>query len=257
MNFTNLKTFLEEGILILTIARPEKLNALNQQTMDELNSCMDWIYSDNQIKAVVITGEGEKAFVAGADISEFLQIDKEVGRKLSQKGQDVFSKIENCPKPFIAAVNGFALGGGCELALACHMRIASENALFAQPEVNLGIIPGYGGTQRLTALIGKGRAIELMLTSDKIDAKAAKEMGLVNHVVPLPDLIPKAKEVLLKITSKPPIAVAMIINAANKAGSEKGYTTEVENFANCTGSQDFIEGVTAFLEKRKGVFTGK
>ena len=257
MDFTNIKTLLEEGILKVTISRPEKLNSLNQQTMDELSACLDWIYTNEEVKAVIITGEGEKAFVAGADISEFLQMDKEIGRKLSQKGQNVFFKIENSPKPIIAAVNGFALGGGCELALACHMRIASENALFAQPEVNLGIIPGYGGTQRLTALIGKGRALELMLTSDKMDAKAAKEIGLVNHVVPLPELISKSKEVLFKIISKPPVAVAMIINAANQAGSEKGYETEVNNFSKCTGSQDFVEGVTAFLEKRKGVFSGK
>lgn len=257
MNFKNLKTELSEGILILTISRPEKLNALNQQTMDELDSCFDWIYINQEIKGIILTGEGEKAFVAGADISEFLQMNEEVGRQLSQKGQDLFFKIENCSKPVLAAVNGFALGGGCELALACHMRIASENAFFAQPEINLGIIPGYGGTQRLTALIGKGRAIELMLTSDKIDANTAFSTGLVNHVYPLGELRIKAKELMLKIISKPPVAISMIINAANKAGSPEGYAAEVTNFSKCTATEDFREGVTAFLEKRKGVFKGK
>ncbi len=257
MEFSNLKTHISEGILTLTISRPEKLNALNQQTMDELNSCFDWIYSNSEIKGVIITGEGEKAFVAGADISEFLQMNGEIGRELSQKGQDLFFKIENCPKPVIAAVNGFALGGGCELALACHIRIASENAIFAQPEINLGIIPGYGGTQRLTSLIGKGRAIELMLTSDKIDAATAFSMGLANHIYSLSDLLLKCKELMRKIIEKPPVAISMVINAANNAGSAEGYPIEVKNFSKCTGTEDFREGVTAFLEKRKGVFIGK
>ena len=257
MNFQNLKTDISEGILLLTISRPEKLNALNQQTMDELNSCFDWIYTNAEIKGIIITGEGEKAFVAGADISEFHQMNGEIGKKLSRKGQDLFFKIENCPKPVIAAVNGFALGGGCELALACHFRIASENAVFAQPEINLGIIPGYGGTQRLTALIGKGRALELMLTSDKIDANTAFSMGLVNHVFPLIQVVEESRKTMLKIISKPLVAVAMTIHAANQAGTVHGYVSEAENFSRCTATEDFKEGVTAFLEKRKGVFKGK
>lgn len=257
MHYQNLKTELSEGLLLLTISRPEKLNALNQQTMDELSTCFDWIEDTKEIRAVLLTGEGEKAFVAGADISEFLQMDATLGAILSRKGQDAFFKIENCSKPVLAAVNGFALGGGCELAMACHMRVASENALFAQPEISLGIIPGYGGTQRLTALVGKGKALELMLTADKIDAKTALSIGLVNHVVPLQDLISFSTTILQKIVAKPPIAVSMAIRSANKQGTTTGYQTEVQSFSSCTASNDFREGVTAFLEKRKAIFKGE
>jgi enoyl-CoA hydratase len=256
MIFQNLKSELSEGILTLTISRPEKLNALNQQTMDELSTCFDWIENTKEIRAVLLTGEGEKAFVAGADISEFLQMDGPLGAVLSKKGQDIYFKIENCSKPVLAAVNGFALGGGCELAMACHIRVASENAMFAQPEISLGIIPGYGGTQRLTVLVGKGKALELMLTADKIDAKTALSIGLVNHVVPLIDLILFSKSILQKIVAKPPIAVSMTIQSANKAQSDIGYQTEVNGFSTCTASNDFKEGVTAFLEKRKANFQG-
>ncbi len=258
MNFRHLKTDLKETILLLKIARPDKLNALNQETMDELSTCFDWVYSDDSIRAVLLTGEGEKAFVAGADISEFLAMqDVETGKKLSKKGQDVFFKIEHCPKPVLAAVNGYALGGGCELALACHMRVAAENAQFAQPEINLGIIPGYGATQRLTQLIGKGKALEWMLTADRIDAKTALENGLVNHVVPLEQLLPFCISLLAKIVNKPAVAVAMTIQAANKAGTPNGFEEEVNSFAQCVTTVDFKEGVAAFLEKRKPVFQGK
>jgi enoyl-CoA hydratase len=256
MNYQNLKTEISEGILFLTISRSEKLNALNQQTMDELSSCLDWIESNKEIRAVLVTGDGDKAFVAGADITEFLLMDGTSGAVLSKKGQDIFSKIEHCSKPVLAAVNGFALGGGCELAMACHLRIASENAQFAQPEINLGIIPGYGGTQRLTALVGKGKALELMLTADKIDAKTALEIGLVNHVVSQSELISFSKSILQKIVAKPSIAVAMTIRSANKQGTITGYQSEVQAFTTCTASNDFREGVTAFLEKRKPNFKG-
>lgn len=258
MNFQNLKTELKEGILVVKVARPEKLNALNQQTMDEISNCFDWISSNHEIRAVLLTGEGEKAFVAGADINEFLDMtDEATGGKLSKKGQDVFFKVENCTKPVLAAVNGYALGGGCELALACHMRVASENAQFAQPEINLGLIPGYGGTQRLTSLVGKGKALELMLTADRIDAKTSLQMGLVNHVVPLDQLESFSLALLAKIVAKPPVAVSMTIKSVNKAHSENGYQEEVINFAKCVITQDFKEGVSAFLEKRKPSFQGK
>lgn len=258
MNFQNLKTELKDGILLLKVSRPEKLNALNQKTMDELSTCFDWINTNQEIRAVLLTGEGEKAFVAGADINEFLTMqDEATGQRLSKRGQDIFFKIENNSKPVLAAVNGFALGGGCELALACHMRVASENAQFAQPEISLGIIPGYGGTQRLTQLVGKGKALELMLTADRVDAKTALQIGLVNHVVPQDQLIGFCTALLEKIVAKPAVAVARTIQATNDAGKAKGYESEVNNFAVCVTTQDFKEGVTAFLEKRKPNFQGK
>jgi enoyl-CoA hydratase len=257
MNFQNLKTELSNGILLLRIVRPEKLNALNQQTMDELSACFDWIYGNVEIKAVLLTGEGEKAFVAGADIGEFASMNTfELGHKLSKKGQDIFFKIEDCPKPVLAAVNGFALGGGCELAMACHMRVASENAQFAQPEINLGIIPGYGGTQRLTALVGKGKALELMLTADKVGAQTALQIGLVNHVVPQNELLEFSMGILAKIVVKPPLAVASTIAACNDAGKHNGYDSEVDQFAKCVVTEDFKEGISAFFEKRTPIFRG-
>jgi len=204
MNFSTIKTALEENIFTITINRPDKLNALNQTVLNELNAVMAQVYSDKNIKAVIITGAGEKAFVAGADISEFLAVKDDEGSSLSKKGQDIFFKIENCPKPVVAAVNGFALGGGCELAMSCHFRLASNNAKFGQPEVNLGLIPGYGGTQRLTMLVGKGKAMELMMTGNMITADEAKFLGLVNYVESAENLIPKTKEILKTILSKLP-----------------------------------------------------
>ncbi len=194
--YTTLLTYLQDNIFTITINRPDKLNAINKQLMDDLNAVMDEVNSNKEIRSVIITGSGTKAFVAGADISEFTGLNQQNGMALSKYGQDVFLKIEKCSKPVIAAVNGFALGGGCELAMACHFRIASENAKFGQPEVNLGLIPGYGGTQRLPMLIGKGRAIELLLTGSMIDANTSLHFGLVNYVVPQEELLNKAIAIL-------------------------------------------------------------
>jgi len=259
MAYQTLLTELAEGILTVTINRPDKLNALNQQVLEELNQILDDIYQDNTIKGVILTGSGPKAFVAGADIAGFLSVSVTEGTLLAKKGQDIFFKIENCPKPFVAAVNGFALGGGCELAMSCHYRIASENAKFGQPEVNLGLIPGYGGTQRLTQLVGKGRAMELMMTADMIDAATAHQIGLVNHVVPSEELNDFTRKSMEKILSKSPVAIGKVIAAVNAAfdNTKNGYNEEIKLFGECFGTDDMKEGVTAFLEKRKATFSGK
>ena len=218
--YTTLLTSFDNGIFIITINRPDKLNALNKTVMDELSAAIDEVYNNPEIKSAIITGAGPKAFVAGADISEFIGLSKEQGMAMAKKGQDLFFKIENCPKPIIAAVNGFALGGGCELAMSCHFRLASENAKFGQPEVNLGLIPGYGGTQRLTQLIGKGRSIELLISANMIDAATALQYGLVNYVTTPDELLNKAKAILTIINSKAPLAVAGCIKAANAVFDE-------------------------------------
>ena len=256
--YKTLITNLENGIFTITINRPDKMNALNKDVMSDLNNAMDEVYKNAEIKSVIITGSGEKAFVAGADISEFSGLTQQEGMTLAKRGQDIFFKIENCQKPVIAAVNGFALGGGCELAMACHMRIASENAKFGQPEVNLGLIPGYGGTQRLPMLIGKGKALEFLLTGNMIDAANALQLGLVNYVVPQDQLLNKAKEILTTINSKAPVAIAKCINAANRAGTGiKGYEQEIFGFSECFITEDVKEGTAAFLEKRKPNFKGR
>lgn len=258
--YHTLLTELQNGTFIITVNRPDKLNALNKDVIADLSKAIDEVYNNDEIKTAIITGAGEKAFVAGADISEFLSLDKTGGEALAKKGQqDVFDKIENAPKPIIAAVNGFALGGGCELAMACHFRIASENAKFGQPEVNLGLIPGYGGTQRLTQLVGKGKAMELMMTGDMIGADEAKTLGLVNHVFPLAELLTKTKDILQKIQTKAPIAVSKVIACINAAakGESNGFAGEIIHFGECFATQDMREGTTAFLEKRKATFTGK
>ncbi len=256
--YNTLLTNLEDGIFTITINRPDKMNALNQEVMNDLNNVMDEVYKNTEIKSVIITGSGNKAFVAGADISEFSGLSQQQGMALAKKGQDIFFKVENCPKPVIAAVNGFALGGGCELAMACHMRVASDNAKFGQPEVNLGLIPGYGGTQRLTLLIGKGKAIEFLLTGNMMEAATALQLGLVNYVVPQDQLIEKATSILQIINSKAPIAVAKCINAANHAYTGiKGYEQEIFGFSECFTTEDVKEGTSAFLEKRKPAFKGK
>jgi enoyl-CoA hydratase len=258
--YQTLLTELEKGTLIITINRPDKMNALNKDVILELGKVLDDVYNNEDIKTVIVTGAGEKAFVAGADISEFLSLGVNEGASLAKKGQDmVFDRIENCPKPIVAAVNGFSLGGGCELAMACHFRVASVNAKFGQPEVNLGLIPGYGGTQRLTQLVGKGKAMEMMMSADMIGADEAKAIGLVNHVVTLEELLPKAKEILQKIQMKAPVAVSKIIACVNEAarGDRDGFRNEIERFGACFGTEDMKEGTNAFIEKRKPVFKGK
>jgi enoyl-CoA hydratase len=257
--YQTLLTTKEEGIFTISINRPEKLNALNKEVFDELNKALDEIQSDGAIRSAIITGSGPKAFVAGADISEFAGLNKEQAMKLAQKGQNTFARIENSSKPIVAAVNGFALGGGCELAMACHFRVASENAKFGQPEVNLGLIPGYGGTQRLVQLAGKGKAIELLISAQLIDAQEAKQLGLVNHVTTPENLLTQTKQLLTLINSKAPLAVAGCIRAANAVFDEtkNGYETEIEEFGNAFATEDMKEGTAAFLEKRKAVFTGK
>lgn len=259
MSYQALQTDLSEGIFTIIINRPDKLNALNKVVIDELNMVIDEIYDNNEIKSAIITGAGQKAFVAGADISEFVGLSKVQGMSLAKKGQDTFFKIENCPKPVIAAVNGFALGGGCELAMSCHFRIASDNAKFGQPEVNLGLIPGYGGTQRLTQLIGKGRAIELLITANMIDANTALQYGLVNYVVPQGELLNKVKSILELINSKAPLAVGSCIKTANAVFDEStnGFEIEINEFGKCFVTGDMKEGTSAFLEKRKANFKGK
>ena len=257
--YKTITTSLDNGILTITINRPDKLNALNREVMNDLEVVTAEIETDSNIKAVVITGAGEKAFVAGADISEFVGLDHGQGMDLARKGQSIFAAIENCSKPVVAAVNGFALGGGCELAMACHFRIASENAKFGQPEVNLGLIPGYGGTQRLVQLIGKGRALELLMTGGMIDAQTAHAYGLVNYVVPQQELLGKALSLLQTITAKAPLAISRCIKAANAVfdNAANGYVVEVEAFGECFATEDMKEGTTAFLEKRKPSFSGK
>jgi len=258
--YQTLLTDLQDGILIITINRPDKLNALNKNVIEELGKVIDEVNSNNDIRGAILTGAGEKAFVAGADISEFTALDGKGGAALAKKGQDnVFNKIENSAKPVIAAVNGFALGGGCELAMACHFRLASENAKFGQPEVNLGLIPGYGGTQRLTQLIGKGKAMELMMTADMIGAAEAKELGLVNYVLSQAELLTKTTELLQKIKTKAPVAIAKVIACVNDAanGRTEGYENEIKRFGECFETEDMREGTGAFLEKRKAIFKGK
>lgn len=253
-------TELSNGNLTITINRPDKLNALNSAVINELSEVLKDVYVNKDIKAAIITGAGSKAFVAGADISEFLSLTGERGAQLAQKGQSmVFDPIENCPKPIIAAVNGFALGGGCELAMACHFRVASSNAKFGQPEVNLGLIPGYGGTQRLTQLIGKGKAMELIMTGAIIDANEALRLGLVNYVTEPDALLAKVHELLEGINSKAPLAIGKVIKLVNIAaiGHTEGLQKEIMDFGELFETEDLKEGATAFLEKRKPVFKGK
>ncbi len=260
MNYQNLIVEIKDKTAIVTVNRPDKLNALNLLTMEELRIVFAMLKNDDNIAVVILTGAGEKAFIAGADISELNQLDMIAGREFSERGQQVFNLIENLDKPVIAAVNGFALGGGCELALACHIRIASQNAKFGQPEVNLGIIPGYGGTQRLTRLINSGRAMELILTGDMVDVNEALRLGLVNHVYPQNELMDKALEMANKIASKaiPAVRLAVkCVNIVDEISSKEGQMYEAAMFALCCGTEDFKEGTKAFLEKRKPEFKNK
>ena len=256
MDFKNILHKIENGILFVTINRPDKLNALNKLTLDEIRASVNTAYDDASVAGVIITGTGEKAFVAGADISEFLSYSEENGKNLAAHGQEIFNYIENCPKPVLAAVNGFALGGGCELAMACHLRIASSNAKFGQPEVNLGLIPGYGGTQRMIRYIGRTKATELLMTADMISAEEALRLGLVNYVVSPEELLGKCIALMEKIKTKSPKAIGEIIHCVNAYFSEGagGMNVEIERFGTCFGTDDFKEGVGAFLEKRKPVF---
>ena len=260
MSYTTILTERKDNVQLITINRADKLNALNKDVINELSKAIDEIITDPIIQVAIITGSGAKAFVAGADISEFLELDAAGGRDLAARGQEmVFTKIENSPKPFIAAVNGFALGGGCELAMACHIRIATSNAKFGQPEVNLGLIPGYGGTQRLTHLIGKGKAMELMLTGNMIDAQEAQALGLVNHVVATEELEAKAMEMAKLISTKAPLAIQKVMKLVNSAaaGNPGGLSQEVEAFGSLFGTEDSKEGAAAFFEKRKASFKGR
>lgn len=250
----------QDNLAIVTINRPTKLNALNKATIEELHNAFNDLNTDSTTKVIILTGSGEKAFVAGADISEFAHFSVSEGEQLAAKGQELlFDFVQNLQTPVIAAVNGFALGGGLELAMSCHFRIASTNAKMGLPEVTLGVIPGYGGTQRLAQLIGKGRAMELIMTANMIDAETAKSYGLVNHVVPQEELLDLAKSIATKISNNSSVAIAKAIDAinANYQDGVNGFATEVKNFGYCFGTEDFKEGTTAFLEKRKAIFTGK
>jgi len=260
MAFENILTEQKERIQYIIINRESKLNALNKATLDELHVAIAEAFSNERIGGIIITGAGQKAFVAGADISEFASLDTKGGGNLAREGQaNVFDLVENGPKPVIAAVNGFALGGGLELAMACHIRVASDNAKMGLPEVTLGLIPGYGGTQRLTRLVGRGKALEMIMTADMITAEDAYRVGLVNHVVSQDELLPKAEELLNKMLSRAPLALASAIKAVNAASTPgvNGFEIEIEEFGKCFGTEDLKEGVSAFLEKRKPAFKGK
>ncbi len=265
MSYSTLLVQMENGICTITINRPDKLNALNKEVFNDLDKAIDEVNNNPAIKTAIITGAGPKAFVAGADISEFGGLSREQAMALAKRGQDVFFKIENSRKPIVAAVNGFALGGGCELAMACHFRLCSENAKFGQPEVNLGLIPGYGGTQRLTQLVGKGKSMELQMTAHLIDANEAQQLGLVNHVTTADTLLQRTKDILTIIQSKAPIAVGKVIECVNVAvvsdsaytNGKSGYDKEIEAFGDCFVTEDMKEGTSAFLEKRKAEFKGR
>jgi enoyl-CoA hydratase len=278
--YKTLLTDLTDNILTVTINRPDKLNALNKTVISELGEVVEEIYNNKDIKSAILTGAGQKAFVAGADISEFQGLSKEAGQALSAKGSDIFFRIASSRKPIVAAINGFALGGGCELAMACHFRLCVPTAKFGQPEVNLGLIPGYGGTQRLTKLVGRGRAMEIMLTGRIVEATEANMMGLVNYIVEEPnELLTETRKILSIINEKAPLAVARVIECVNIAAGDgivhsdtwepdpfggddtadapaNGFVREQQAFGECFGTADMQEGAAAFLEKRKPRFRG-
>ncbi len=258
MNYENITVEKRGNIDIVTINRERAMNALNKGVFTDLDTYFTAVRDDAGVAGVVVTGAGEKAFAAGADIKEFGGLEASSASALAKRGQDVFFKIEDLNKPVIAAVNGFSLGGGNELAMSCHMRVASEKARFGQPEVNLGIITGYGGSQRLVQYIGKGKAMELLLTGDMIKADEALRLGLVNHVVPAGEEINKSIEILEKIATKGPVAVAKMITTVNDfyRKDENGFDTEVARFGECAATEDFVEGAKAFVEKRPANFKG-
>ncbi|MEO1030133.1 MAG: enoyl-CoA hydratase-related protein [Bacteroidota bacterium] len=260
MAHENILSDYQNGITTITINRPKKLNALNKATIQELHDAFDAANKDVDTKVIIITGSGEKAFVAGADISEFADFSVEEGGQLAAQGQALlFDFVENLDTPVIAAVNGFALGGGLELAMSCHFRIASANARMGLPETSLGVIPGYGGTQRLPQLVGKGRAMEMIMTAGMIDANQALSYGLVNHVVEQAELLPLCEKIAGKIIRNSSVAIAEAIRSVNASYKDgiNGFAIEIESFGNCFGTEDFAEGTSAFLEKRKADFPGK
>ncbi|HMI06039.1 MAG TPA: enoyl-CoA hydratase-related protein [Flavobacterium sp.] len=260
MSYENILTATENGIATITINRPTKLNALNKATIQELHDAFESLANDTSVKVILLTGSGEKAFVAGADISEFAHFSIEEGAQLAAQGQELlFDFVANLSKPVIAAVNGFALGGGLELAMSCHFRVASDNAKMGLPEVSLGVIPGYGGTQRLPQLVGKGRAMEMIMTAGMVSAEEAKQYGLVNHVVAQTELLDFCNGIAQKIMRNSPVAIGQAIKAvnANFEDGVNGFKTEIKAFGKCFGTEDFKEGTTAFLEKRKAAFEGK
>ncbi len=260
IHYENILVSNNNGLSVITINRPTKLNALNRATIKELHQAFKEADKDSDIKVIIVIGSGEKAFVAGADISEFTNFNVSEGKKLAAKGQKLlFDFIENLSTPVIAAVNGFALGGGLELAMACHFRVASDNAKMGLPEVSLGLIPGYGGTQRLPNLVGKGRAMEMIMTAGMIDAKQALSYGLVNHITPQEELLPFCEKLAQRISRNSSVAIAAAIRSinANFIDGVNGFEVEIEEFGNCFGTEDFVEGTTAFLQKRKADFPGK
>lgn len=257
--FKYLKRKTSEGILTLSINNPDRLNVLNTATLDELGKAIKEAYDNDDVKGIIITGEGDKAFVAGADVAEIAGLNETNARKFSENGQEIFTLIEESNKPVIAAVNGYALGGGCELAMACHLRVASVNAQFGQPEARMGIIPGYGGTQRLTQLVGKGKAMELLMTGNSITAEEAKNIGLVNYVTTHDDLYQHTRDFMKRILENAPLSLGMIIDCINAMynPSENGFQTEANLFGNCCKKNDFKEGTQAFLKKRPPMFKGQ
>ncbi len=257
MEYKNILLECSNAIARITINRPKQLNALNSATIAELNTAVTTIDNDESIRCIIITGAENKAFVAGADIKEFAAFSKKEGEALARKGQEMlFDLLENCNKPTIAAINGFALGGGLELAMACHIRLASDNAKMGLPEVSLGVIPGYGGTQRLANLVGKGKAMEMITTAAMISADEAKSWGLVNHITTIEELLPLAEKIASKILRNSPMAISKAIKAVNANYKEgiDGFEVEKEEFGNCFETEEFIEGTSAFLEKRKANF---
>ncbi len=249
--------FLENGLLMIEINRPDQLNALSIQVLKELDTTVDKIIEDDNIRGAFIIGNGEKAFIAGADVKELQNLSKSDSIKLSRAGHNLLFKIENCPKPIVGAINGLALGGGLELAMACHFRIASDNAKFGLPEINLGLIPGYGGTQRLIRYVGKGKATELMMTGEFIDSNEAYRLGLINYITSQDQLIIKVKEILGKITEKSPISISKIIKCTNSYYDKNGFEIEINSFGDSFDTMDAKEGIDAFIQKRKANFKGK
>ncbi|GAA5522980.1 enoyl-CoA hydratase-related protein [Aliifodinibius salicampi] len=246
----------KHGIATVTINRPQKLNALNSKVLDEIKEVFDSLKKDDRVSAVIVTGAGDKAFVAGADIKELRDLNKNTGEEASRKGQQIFQKIENSRKPVVAAVNGYALGGGAELAMACHLRVAGSNAVFGLPEVGLGLIPGYGGTQRLSRIVGRAKALEMILTGKQIDTEQARQIGLVNSVAE-ENPVEEARKLIQQILSKGPLAVQKAIEAVFTSDKNESYRTEAALFGELCETEDFMEGTAAFLEKRKPDFKGK